>query len=519
MRLTISIALILVFSNFAWNQQDTITTVNKESAITGKISRGYIHPCQFTAFLNEKNRFQFPALNGSVLPSVQYCYPQIGISLYSKNTTHYNSEVNIFPTVNVLGSQAFEDNVQSFRGTVGAGITVQLNNKWRGRAIFNVGAVSNALDADPFNSILQNSFYRSNDTATAMVFQPRARISYRPSDFFEVQTGIDHQFIGEGNRSMLLSDFGAPRPFVKLRTRFWKIEFTNIYQLLNERVGGQRRNKFSATHTLDFHLNQNFKIGLFESVIFAPEDTLMNRGFEVEYLNPFLFYRPTEYSIGSQDRLLIGLNTSYQFRNLMIYGQLVIDEFVLDELVNRTRWWANKYGGQLGVKSETRLDEHKIRWLTELNFARPFTYSHLDQSTVYGNQGIPLAHPMGANFVESFSEARYFINPRLSIGATFMFAQQGGLDANSSVGYGADIYRPYTEKPFEYGYRIGGNGKLNRLRGTLELNYELSYKMRLNAFIRPGVEVRSFDGQPNITQPFIFGGIRTQLWNERSFSY
>jgi len=519
MRLTVSIAIILIFVPLSWAQQDTITTVNEEKALTGQISRGFIHPCQFTAFLNEKNRFQFPALNGSVLPSVQYCYPQIGISLYSKNTEHYNREVNVFPTVNLLGSQAFNTDVQDFRGAIGAGITVQLNNKWRGRAIFNFGAVSNSPNGGPLNSILQNSFYRSNDTATATIFQPRARISYRPTDFFEVQSGIDHQFIGEGNRSMLLSDFGAPRPFVKLRTRFWKIEFTNIYQLLNENVGNQRQNKFSATHTLDFHINQNFKIGLFESVVFAPEDTLMNRGFEVEYLNPFLFYRPTEYSIGSQDRLLIGINTSYQFRKLMIYGQLVIDDFVLDELVNRTRWWANKYGGQFGLKSKTRLGEHEIRWLTELNFARPFTYSHLNESTVYGNQGIPLAHPLGANFVESFSEARYFVTPRLSIRATFMFAQQGGRDANDSESYGADIYRSYTERPYEYGYRIGGNGKLNRLRGTLELNYELSYKMRLNAFIRPGVEVRSLNNQPTITQPFIFGGIRTQLWNERSLSF
>ena len=131
---------------------------------------------------------------------------------------------------------------------------------------------------------------------------------------------------------------------------------------------------------------------------------------------------------------------------------------------------------------------------------------------------MPLAHPLGANFVESFSEARFFFTERLSVGATFMFAQQGGQNANDSTSFGANIYTPYTERPYEFGYKIGGDGKLNRMRATVELNYNVSRKLRINAFIRPGIEVRSLDNQPSVTLPFLFGGIRTQLWNERSFT-
>lgn len=517
MRLFIYISIIVLFSTAGMTQDSTQVSIQPEQP--DPINIGFIHHCRFTGFLNEDSRFKLPAINGSILPDPGDCYQLIGKSIVSNNKKNYNQEFNIFPTVDLLGSRSFEDNAYSFRGAIGVGLTFQANDKWQGRAIFNVGSTINSSNADPFNSILQNSFYRSSDSSNAFIFQPRARITYTPTEFFEIQTGIDHHFIGEGNRSMLLSDFGAPRPFVRLKTEFWKIEFSNLYQLLNENVNGQRINKFAATHTLDFHISQNFKIGLFESVVFAPKDTLMNRGFEVEYLNPFLFYRPTEYSIGSQDRLLIGLNTSYQLRNLMFYGQLVIDDFVFDELVNRTRWWANKYGGQFGIKSSTQIVNKEFRWLTEINFARPFIYSHLDEVTVYGNQGIPLAHPLGSNFVESFSEVRYFINDRLSIGATFMFAQQGGQNANDSVTFGEDIYRPYTERPYEYGYRIGGDGKLNRLRGTAEINCRVSKKLKINVFCRPGIEIRTVNDQPSVTLPFIFGGIRTQLWNERSLTF
>lgn len=520
MRFLIHISFILGFVTSLYAQDTVVVTVDKSDLDKqGIITYGHLHSCRFTGFLNEEARFRFPSMTGSVVPGVQECYPFLGKSIYSVNKKSFNRELNIFPVVDILGSQQFNDEAYSFRGALGFGLNFQINDKWQGRAMFAAGAHIKSNNANYHNSILNNYYYVSSDTSSAAVIQPRFRLSYRPASFFEVQAGIDHHFIGEGNRSMLLSDFGAPRPFVRLRTRFWKIEFSNIYQLLRERTLGDQINKFAATHVLDFHINDQFKLGLFESVVFAPKDTLMNRGFEVEYLNPFLFYRPTEYSIGSQDRLLIGLNTSYQFKNIMLYGQLVIDDFVFDELVNRTRWWASKYGGQIGVKSNVQLSGHEFIWLTELNFARPFTYSHLSDVTVYGNQGVPLAHPLGANFVESFSEARYFISDDLSVGTTIMFAQQGGQDANDSIGYGADIYRSYTERPYEYGYRIGGDGKINRLRITLELNYRLVQNWQLHAFIKPGVEFRETAGQPSVTLPFIFGGIRSQLWNERSFSY
>jgi len=45
-------------------------------------------------------------------------------------------------------------------------------------------------------------------------------------------------------------------------------------------------------------------------------------------LNPIVFYRPQEYSVGSPDNSMMGLNISGKlFGSLKLYAQAVADEF------------------------------------------------------------------------------------------------------------------------------------------------------------------------------------------------
>ena len=52
-------------------------------------------------------------------------------------------------------------------------------------------------------------------------------LSYSPSKFFNVQFGHGKNFIGDGYRSLLLSDNASPYPYFKLNTTFWKLKYTN----------------------------------------------------------------------------------------------------------------------------------------------------------------------------------------------------------------------------------------------------------------------------------------------------
>jgi hypothetical protein len=448
---------------------------------------------------------------------VEVGYDLSGVSKKEQYKTNY---LRVFPVLSALGSyQSDAQNTSSFNAGAGFGITGRFTEKFYARLILTGNYTHREGSDEAYSSIYRTDFWEEQDNSSTMGLQPRFRLSYSPYEFLNIQAGVDQNFIGQGKRSMLLGDYGAPYPFVQLRTKIWKIEMVNIYQFFKEHENSNLTRKFASTHFFNYKVTKRLQIGVFESVVFAPKDTLMNRGYEVAYLNPFLFYRPTEYGLGSQDRLLIGLNTSYEFDRILIYGQLAIDDFVLKELTSRSRWWANKYSGQIGFKGKEEFSFGKWRWLAELNFARPFIYSHLNVSTNYGNQGRPLAHPLGSNFVEVYAESSLQFSPKLTLKARFFFVQQGGNDGNDTLSFGADVYQPYTERPFEYGYKIGGNGKVNRYHFSVEANYKISKKLGLEAFFRPGVEVNNRSSTGYQSHFLIYGGIRTNLWNDHSFDF
>jgi hypothetical protein len=473
-------------------------------------------------YLNYDAFFESSSLSvNPVLPNLSKPYqPGYRLPWVSKKDKYKDNYLHVFPIVDVLGSYKSDANsTSSYNIGAGFGIATQLSKKFYARLLLTGNTFDSNGSNLVYSSIFKSDFLEGINGTTKLSLQPRFRMSYSPYDFINIQAGIDQHFIGQGKRSMLLGDYGAPYPFAQLRTKLWKLEMVNIYQFFKEDEFLQKTRKFASTHFFNFNATERFQIGFFESVVFAPKDTLLNRGYEVAYLNPFLFYRPTEYALGSQDRLLIGLNTSYQFDRFMVYGQLAIDDFVLKELVNRTRWWANKYSGQFGVKGKENLTNGQLRWQTELNFARPFTYSHISSATNYGNQGKPLAHPLGSNFVEVYAESSMHFNSNFTLSARFFFSQQGGADGSDSVSYGSDIYQSYVIRPMEYGYKIGGNGKVNRYNFSVEGSYRISEKLMIDAFIRPGIELNNMAQASYKTHFMVFFGLRTSLWNEHSFSF
>ncbi|PKR81898.1 hypothetical protein CW751_00755 [Brumimicrobium salinarum] len=471
--------------------------------------------------LNEDTFFDDTlSLSNPILPNLKSS-PLFGLPIHTSTSKNKNTfGIDFFPVVHVAGALLSEQNKQySFVSGGGFGFSGHWNDQLYARILLTGNYLESGIAQPSYHEVYKTFFLNNHNAGSQIGLQPKIRLSYTPYTFLNIQAGIDQNFIGHGKRSLLLSDYGAPYPFAQLRTQFWRIEVSNLFQFFKENPYEGLKRKFASTHFFNFKITKRFQVGIFESVVFAPKDTLMNRGYDVTYLNPFLFYRPSEYALGSQDRLLLGLNLSYEFTKFMIYGQFAIDDFVFRELITRSRWWANKYSGQLGVKGENSLQNTKMKWLIELNFARPFTYSHLNLSTNYGNQGRSLAHPLGANFVELYTEMAFEFTPKLHLKPQFFFVQQGGQDANDSLSFGADIYQPYTDRPYEYGYRIGGNGKLNRFHFSTELNYQVFEKMRIELFIRPGVEFQNGNTANFKHQFFVYGGIRSNLWNDYSFGF
>ncbi|NOZ47932.1 MAG: hypothetical protein GXO79_14310 [Chlorobi bacterium] len=282
-------------------------------------------------------------------------------------------------------------------------------------------------------------------------------LSYSPLNWMNVQFGNGKQFIGEGYRSLLLSDAAFNYPFLKFTANVWRIQYTMLYaqlidmsQTLSVNVGYSK--KFMSLHYLSWNATNNWNISLFETVIWQKKDSIYRRGFDVNYLNPVIFFRPVEYSLNSPDNVLVGLNTSYRFlKTNKIYAQLLIDEFYLSHIRKKDGWWANKYAIQVGMKNYDLFYIKNLDLILEYNRTQPFTYSHLSSQQNYGHYNQPMAHPLGANFSEFVSITNYRIK-RFYIRNKFIYSLHG---ENTESNYGGDIFLSYTTRAKEYNNFIG----------------------------------------------------------------
>lgn len=339
-------------------------------------------------------------------------------------------------------------------------------------------------------------------------------LSYSPNEVFNFQAGNGKHFIGEGYRSLLLSDFSNNNPYFGINTNVWRVQYNVWYSWLKDFSsydGSQAslKNKFGTFHYLSINALKELNISFFENVVWQGTDTNRTRTFDVNYLNPVIFYRPQEYSLGSSDNSMMGINLSGKvFGCLKLYVQAVADEFFLQEIRAKRGWWANKQGWQFGAKY---INAFKIKGLTlqaEYNEVRPYTYTHGSVSQNYSHYGLALAHPFGANFKEYLGFISYR-NQRWGLSVQAMTATIGKDTLNSNLGQ--NIFVSYTTRPFEYGHKTTQGNKNQLLQSDIRLTYYVIPQMNLR--IELGYIQRSLkdDLGYELQAPYFYLGIKTSI--------
>jgi len=313
-----------------------------------------------------------------------------------------------------------------------------------------------------------------------------AYISYTPSKYFNFLLGQGKNFIGEGYRSLLLSDASFSYPYLKVTADVWVLKYTCTYaQFQDLRIhpypnsGGDQTHarKYGIFHYLSAAITPSLTLGFFESVIWASPDSTNSRGFEIAYLNPIVFLRPVEETYGSSDNALMGFTGSIKISpELKIYTQFLLDEFKLEHIRNQDGWAGNKFGFQFGAKGYDIFNLKGLSYRAEFNSVRPYTYSHSSSLRNYGNFNQPLAHPQGANFNEVVTILSYSPN-RWSLSAKLV-ATAYGADTNN-INYGGDIFKSYNTAPNEFQNKITQGLKTNLFNGELRCNYMLNPRNRM----------------------------------------
>jgi hypothetical protein len=361
-------------------------------------------------------------------------------------------------------------------------------------------------------------FYKPFKTTAYDYFDARGSIYFGATKYFKFQFGYDRNFIGNGYRSLLLSDFATSNLFLKINTRIWKLDYTNLFMELAPQNKSNPGNillpkKYAAMHRLGINVTKWLNIGLFEAVVFGRP----NR-FDFSYLNPVIFLRSIEQQNGSPDNAMIGLDYKMNIGHQgQLYGQVLIDEFVLSQLRSGNGWWGNKFGIQLGGKMIDLFDIKNLDVQAEVNFLRPFTYSHSDSIANYSHYNQPLAHPLGANLQEGTVILRYQPKPRWSAQLKVILFSQGIDTANSN--YGGNIFLINSTRSLgDYGYTIGTGVKANGINSSLWVGYEILE----NLFIDASVMYRRYNvpSQSNLSRNFamVTVGLRVNMFR-REYDY
>lgn len=310
-------------------------------------------------------------------------------------------------------------------------------------------------------------------------------------NIINVQFGNDKHYIGNGYRSLFLSDFSSPYLFAKINTKVWIFNYTLLYAQLKYGTSPNGNNlwptKFYTMHHLSLNLGKNVNIGLFEGIMYARGNEL-----ELSYFNPIIFYKAVENQLGSKDKAVVGLDAKVNFlRHFSFYGSLLINEFVAREVFNNKGWWGNKQAYQLGLKYINVAGVKNLDLQLEANIVRPYVYFDKDSTTGYTNYNTALAHPSGANFTEFLGIVRYQPLNRLNVTAKCFYITQG-LDKNG-LNYGSDPLKSYQTRVDSYGntsdYGVLQNqGALTR---TLFISLTGSYMLRHNFFIELNTIIRN----------------------------
>ena len=341
-------------------------------------------------------------------------------------------------------------------------------------------------------------------------------ITYQASQYFNFQLGHGKNFYGDGYRSLLLSDNSFNNLFFKASVDFWHVKYQVLYnQYIDIRdrqsyeVGYSR--KYTTTHYLSWAVSKRINISFFDAVVWSATDSAGNyRGFDLQYLNPIIFMRPLEFSIGSPDNALMGLNLSVIVgKHNVVYGQLILDEFKLKEVTSGNGWWANKQGFQLGFKTFDPFKIKNLYFQSEFNWVRPYTYTQREPIKNYGHYNQPIAHPYGANFWESVSFIKYNWK-RIFINYQFLYSIYG--DDPPGMNYGKDIYLSYNTRVQEYDNHIGQGIETTLIYNDINISYLINPAYNLNFCI--GYTNRQLITDANThTTNYFYVGLRTSLRN------
>lgn len=320
-------------------------------------------------------------------------------------------------------------------------------------------------------------------------------VSYQPIKQLNIQLGHGKQKIGNGYRSLLLSDNAFNYPYLRVTSEWFKgrLQYTNIYAvLMNLETGGAKtppnieplfQKKAASFQYLSFNASKRINIGLFQGMIWTAADSMNRQHLEWQYFNPVIFTNLASYGLDHKNNIVIGATFNIKLTNsLSIYGQFMGDNFKSNTVLG------NAFGYQAGLRYFDAFKVKNLMLQAEYNDVSEGSYNSplgtsSNQSFSHYNQTLAYTPGYGKEVVilADYKIKRVFANARVNLQY---------LTLNKYALYNNTIAR------MQLGYTINH---------AYNFNVSLGYNYRYQDFL-------SFRNSTN-TSSFYSVSLKTNLYN------
>ena len=276
-----------------------------------------------------------------------------------------------------------------------------------------------------------------------------AYVSYSPSQRLNVQFGHGKHFVGNGHRSLLLSDISFNYPFLKLNSNWFngRLQYQNLYAVFQDLTRlestsnseGLFQRKQAAIHYLEFSPNSKFSIGLFENVVFPSLDTTGNVKKGVNYWIPLIGLNTIVEGNENKGNAIFGINTALKLgKKFSLYGQIAFtdENFKEPSLQIGGKLFAHKniqFQGEINSIKGTSLSnllQHYSESLTT-----PFVGEHIEAvgiATFKKNRW--LSRGMINVFFEDIQDIKYLdFRQAYIVNPTFNFTVHAGIQLRNAT--------------------------------------------------------------------------------------
>lgn len=249
-------------------------------------------------------------------------------------------------------------------------------------------------------------------------------ISVQPLKNLNIQVGHGKQKIGNGYRSLLLSDNSFNYPYVRFTQQWFKgrVSYTNIYSVLMNLDSASKKatpnserlyqKKAASFQYLSINLAKFLNIGFFQGMIWHAGNDRNQQDLSWQYFNPVIYSNLPEYKLNNKNNIVIGSDFKLKLSHkINIYGQLMADD------LSNSNQNGNAVGYQIGANYFDVFGIKNLFLQIEYNDVNENSYNSpigtsSNQSFSHYNQTLAYTPGSGKEFImiADYKWNRFFVN-------------------------------------------------------------------------------------------------------------